>query len=128
MSISFVSRGQPVCINCGAPAQEKHHVVPRSLGGLATVYLCSTCHGDAHEIHRAANHKELVRAGLARAKAQGKIAGRKDALSVVAAKRGMSADALHEEIKGKLAAGSTARGLAKEYGVSHPTISKAAAD
>ncbi|WP_423392479.1 hypothetical protein [Burkholderia sp. LMG 21824] len=35
--------------------------------------------------------------------------------------------AQREEIKAKLAAGATARGLAKEYGVSHPTISKAAA-
>jgi len=31
------------------------------------------------------------------------------------------------EIKVKLATGATARGLAKEYGVSHPTITKAAA-
>jgi hypothetical protein len=32
------------------------------------------------------------------------------------------------DIKMKLSAGATARGFAKEYGVSHPTISKAAAD
>ena len=61
---------------------------------------------------------ERTYAGLARAKAEGKIAGRP--LSLTAAQRA--------EIKAKLAAGATARGLAKEYGVSHPTITKAAAN
>lgn len=60
---------------------------------------------------------ERTHAGLARAKAEGKIAGRPSSLTA----------AQREEIKAKLAAGATARGLAKEYGVSHPTISKAAA-
>ncbi|MDN7917346.1 recombinase family protein [Burkholderia gladioli] len=59
---------------------------------------------------------ERTYAGLARAKAEGKIAGRPSSLTA----------AQREEIKMKLAAGATARGLAKEYGVSHPTISKAA--
>ncbi|CAE6968399.1 Tn3 family transposase ISYps3 [Paraburkholderia domus] len=70
---------------------------------------------------------ERTYAGLARAKEQGKVAGRKDALSLVAAKRGVTVAALHQEIRNRLAEGSTARGLAKEYGVSHPTISKAVA-
>ncbi|MDF3086381.1 recombinase family protein [Burkholderia sola] len=61
---------------------------------------------------------ERTHAGLARAKAEGKIAGRPSSLTA----------AQRSEIKAKLAAGATARGLAKEYGVSHPTISKAAAD
>ncbi|WP_144158016.1 recombinase family protein [Paraburkholderia sp. BCC1885] len=61
---------------------------------------------------------ERTHAGLARAKAEGKVAGRP--LSLTAAQRA--------EIRVKLAAGATARGLAKEYGVSHPTITKAAAD
>lgn len=60
---------------------------------------------------------ECTHAGLARAKAEGKISGRP--LSLTAAQR--------TEIKARLAAGATARGLAKEYGVSHPTITKAAA-
>jgi putative DNA-invertase from lambdoid prophage Rac len=67
---------------------------------------------------------ERTYAGLARAKEQGKIAGRRDALELIATKRGVSLDNLHAEIKAKLASGGTARGLAKEYGVSHPTISK----
>ncbi|MBR8071308.1 recombinase family protein [Burkholderia cenocepacia] len=61
---------------------------------------------------------ERTHAGLARAKAAGKISGRPSSLTA----------AQRAEIKAKLAAGATARGLAKEYGVSHPTIAKAAAD
>ncbi|MCL4665538.1 recombinase family protein [Burkholderia pseudomallei] len=58
---------------------------------------------------------ERTHAGLARAKAEGKKLGRKVALT----------PDQKEEIRQKLAAGATARGLAKEYGVSHPTILKA---
>ncbi|MGF6635229.1 recombinase family protein [Paraburkholderia sp. MM6662-R1] len=60
---------------------------------------------------------ERTHAGLARARAEGKISGRP--LSLTATQRA--------EIKVKLEAGVSARGLAKEYGVSHPTIKKAAA-
>lgn len=59
---------------------------------------------------------ERTHAGLARAKAEGKKLGRKDSLS----------DAQKQEIRAKLEAGATARGLAKEFGVSHPTILKLA--
>ncbi|RAM64946.1 recombinase family protein [Herbaspirillum rubrisubalbicans] len=69
---------------------------------------------------------ERTHAGLARAKAEGKALGRRDALAVLAEKRGVGLPQLHEEIRGKLAEGATARGLAREYGVSHPTIMKAA--
>ncbi|HWV02968.1 recombinase family protein [Ralstonia sp.] len=57
---------------------------------------------------------ERTHAGLARAKAEGKKLGRRDALT----------DEQKAEIRGKLAAGDSARGLAKDYGVSHPTILK----
>ena len=57
---------------------------------------------------------ERTHAGLARAKAEGKKLGRKDALTLEQ----------KEDIRRKLAAGATARGLAREYAVSHPTILK----
>lgn len=57
---------------------------------------------------------ERTHAGLARARVEGKKLGRKDSLT-----EGQKA-----EIRGRLAEGATARGLAKEYGVSHPTIAK----
>ncbi|MBT2795298.1 recombinase family protein [Paraburkholderia strydomiana] len=59
---------------------------------------------------------ERTYAGLARAKSEGKKLGRRATLT----------DAQKVEIRAKLKVGRTARGLAKEYGVSHPTILKAA--
>ncbi|PLZ03028.1 resolvase [Burkholderia sp. WAC0059] len=58
---------------------------------------------------------ERTHAGLARARAEGKKFGRRAALT----------DQQKAEIRQKLAEGATARGLAKDYGVSHPTILKA---
>lgn len=60
---------------------------------------------------------ERTHAGLARAKAQGRKLGRRNALTAEQ----------RAEIRQKLAKGATARGLAREYAVSHPTILKAAA-
>lgn len=57
---------------------------------------------------------ERTHAGLARAKAEGKKLGRPEALT----------EQQKEEIRAKLAAGATTRGLAKEYGVTHPTVRK----
>lgn len=68
---------------------------------------------------------ERTHAGLARAKAEGKPLGRRDALALLAKKRGLSLLALHEEIRKKHSSGTSARELAKDYGVSHPTILKA---
>lgn len=59
---------------------------------------------------------ERTHAGLARAKAEGKKLGRKDSLT----------PEQKEAIRRKLGMGATARGLAKEYAVSHPTILKVA--
>ena len=59
---------------------------------------------------------ERTHAGLARAKSEGKKLGRRATLT----------EAQKVEIRAKLKVGGTARGLAKEYGVSHPTILKAA--
>lgn len=59
---------------------------------------------------------ERTHAGLARAKSEGKKLGRRASLT----------DAQKVEIRARLVAGGvTARGLAVEYGVSHPTILKA---
>lgn len=59
---------------------------------------------------------ERTHAGLARAKAEGKKLGRRDALN----------DTQKASIRVRLAQGASARGLAKEYAVSHPTILKLA--
>lgn len=36
------------CLECGAKATEKHHVIPKSLGGKLTIDLCSDCHCKIH--------------------------------------------------------------------------------
>lgn len=36
------------CYECGAPANEKHHIIPKSLGGTNTIDLCSACHCKIH--------------------------------------------------------------------------------
>lgn len=63
------------CFECGDVAQHRHHVVPRVLGGTRTVDLCGSCHGLVHD-RRFLNHVQLTRAGLERAKANGKRLGR----------------------------------------------------
>lgn len=64
------------CFNCGAPSSHDHHVVPRSLGGVATVPLCYACHGKAHGRERPfRSTKELTRAALAKKRARGERTG-----------------------------------------------------
>lgn len=61
------------CFNCGAVGSvHHHHVVPRSLGGVATVPLCHVCHGKAHGRERGfRDTSELTRAALAVKRARG---------------------------------------------------------
>lgn len=65
------------CFECGKPATEDHHVIPQSLGGTKTVPLCGGCHNLAHGDHhtRRDDHKELTKAGIARARARGQKLG-----------------------------------------------------
>lgn len=59
-----------VCFECGAPAVERHHVVPHSLGGTKTVPLCSECHAKVHGIDGAKRAKisELTKKSLEKKK------------------------------------------------------------
>lgn len=61
------------CFECDAPAEHYHHVVPRSLGGTRTIPLCIACHSKVHG--RPLTSSRLIKAGRARAKAEGKIWG-----------------------------------------------------
>lgn len=38
------------CFECGAKAKEKHHLIPKSLGGTRTVPLCGSCHCKIHGV------------------------------------------------------------------------------
>lgn len=57
------------CFECGKPAAQNHHVVPKSKGGKKTVPLCLECHGKVHDLQ--CTDSELTRTALAAAKARG---------------------------------------------------------
>ena len=65
------------CFNCGETNGnfQKHHVIPKILGGKATVTLCEKCHGLLHGLDFL-SHKELTKAGLIKARENGAILGR----------------------------------------------------
>jgi hypothetical protein len=62
------------CFECGKPAQNRHHVVPKCKGGTKTIPLCLECHGKVHD-------KDMVRMaqlrliGIEKAKRAGKTWG-----------------------------------------------------
>ena len=62
------------CGNCLEPANHRHHIVPKVLGGTDNetnlVWLCEPCHGKVHN-RRFLNHGTLTKAGLQAAKARG---------------------------------------------------------
>lgn len=66
---------RPPCFNCNAESCHDHHVVPRSLGGVATVPLCAPCHGLAHGHRGYRNTPELTKNALAKKKARGEAIG-----------------------------------------------------
>lgn len=71
-------RDRDLCCNCGRHGDHTHHIVPLGSGGRDVlsnvVTICSDCHGLAHGTNFG-DHKQLIRAGLAKAKAQGKPLG-----------------------------------------------------
>jgi hypothetical protein len=70
------------CINCEAPAEHMHHVVPKVLGGgegRNLVPMCTSCHGLVHG-KKFLDWKALQKAGIAKAKARGAYKGRKSTI------------------------------------------------
>ena len=65
------------CINCGKPGTQKHHVVPKELGGndgTNCVWLCDKCHGLIHNItygKKQLSHSELTKMGQKKARERG---------------------------------------------------------
>lgn len=55
-----------ICFGCGAKADEQHHVVPESMGGIGTVPLCIKCHDIVHGGlgRNRIQHKELTKRAL----------------------------------------------------------------
>ena len=59
-----------LCFDCGSPAPYRHHVVPKSLGGTATVPLCGGCHAKAHGANAYWKTSELTKKTLAQKRAK----------------------------------------------------------
>lgn len=106
------------CFDCGAAAHYRHHVIPLALGGTATVPLCAACHEKVHGRPFVMNHRALVRAGMAKARALGRLRGKQPTLSATQ----------HKELWKKHATGAYSIGdLAALFAVSRPTIYRALA-
>jgi hypothetical protein len=57
--------GSQHCFECGSVQElELHHVVPVSLGGTSTVWLCSVCHGKVHGTRRPVSAKTLTKRAM----------------------------------------------------------------
>jgi hypothetical protein len=58
------------CFDCQDQAVHAHHVVPRSLGGTKTVFLCADCHGKVHN-RNFIDSSALVKNALAKRRKKG---------------------------------------------------------
>jgi hypothetical protein len=68
--------GVGICFECGENGEiDKHHVVPRSLGGTKTIPLCLKCHGLVHG-KDLLNMRNLQKSGIEKAIKEGKYTGR----------------------------------------------------
>lgn len=110
------------CINCGKQADNKHHVVPRSLGGNNStncVWLCDDCHSLVHGItvnNGTLSHSDLIKIGIQKARESGKEIGRPN----VAAEDLEWFKPYYQEILN----GKPIAVLAREINKSRPTIYK----
>jgi len=62
-----------ICVECGCDKNViKHHIIPKSRGGVFTIFLCQACHDKCHEIKpRNISLSQLTKDGLKRAKNKG---------------------------------------------------------
>ena len=107
-----------VCFECGAPATERHHIVPASLGGTKTVPLCGICHAKIHDVDgkRRTRIAELTKAALDAKKARGETWVRNTdttAARVVSSKRRIAAreNWMKESVVGKYVLAKWMEGL-----------------
>lgn len=107
-----------VCFECGAPATERHHIVPASLGGTKIVPLCGICHAKIHDVDgkRRTRIAELTKAALDAKKARGETWIRNTdttAARVVSSKRRIAAreNWMKESVVGKYVLAKWMEGL-----------------
>lgn len=63
------------CFECGEPAIDMHHVIPKSKGGTKMIPLCDKCHGLVHD-KDFVTMKRLKKEGIKKAQANGVHCGR----------------------------------------------------
>jgi len=78
-------RDRGLCCNCSRAADHTHHIVPLSAGGQDVlsnvVAICQDCHGKVHGFGYG-DHRAASAAGVERARAAGKVIGRRRSYSV----------------------------------------------
>ena len=75
--------GLRLCSACGSAVDvHRHHLIPlnRKDPDNPTVWLCGRCHGYVHGRNLDYDHSKLVTAGMAKAKANGVVLGRRHSL------------------------------------------------
>ena len=65
------------CFECDNQAQHNHHVIPKSLGGTATIPLCGECHSIVHGNPALISIGRLTSAAMQQMKAKGLYTGGK---------------------------------------------------
>lgn len=98
--------GPPICASCGlTEGIEEHHLYLRSDGcpDYLTVWLCTSCHCEAHGMKNRVGHAEAVRTGLAKARARGVQLGSKQP-AIGAAAGGAARARLQAEFDAKIMA------------------------
>lgn len=113
-----LERDDHACVNCGAPASDVHHIVPRSRGGLDVLgnlaSLCLTCHGLVH----GATMARLSSEARQRARSEGVVWGRKKSYTAEQA----------DQVRLLLGRGVSQRAAARMLGLSATTVRRALAD
>jgi 5-methylcytosine-specific restriction endonuclease McrA len=114
-----VKRSSPhKCVNCGETEElHVHHIVPLTFGGTNRysnlALLCTKCHGAVHGMSFI-DHSKATKAGLKRAKAEGRVGG-KPQVPIEKVKKALE---LYKEMK------LTIPEITKETGVSKTTLYK----
>jgi hypothetical protein len=60
------------CFECGNSATEKHHIIPKVMGGKKTIPLCTSCHMKVHGLsitRKTDNHIENIKKGIDKVRA-----------------------------------------------------------
>jgi hypothetical protein len=116
---------QNSCFNCGYIGKlENHHVVPRVMGGTATIPLCVKCHGLVHG-RDFVKSRNLQLIGIQKAKLAGKYKGGRPKKSVESFDDWIKKKAVKEICVYRTTTNYSYRDIASAVGCSINTVTKA---